>query len=657
MSIVKMKRLKLIGFSEQRSELLQQLLHMGCVEISEPDDKVTDPAWTALVRRDSSSLSDRKAEWSAVNGALDALKKYAPAKSGLFIKRADISEARFWDPQAKAEALAVAEEINECVREIARIYSTENKLNSTLAGLLPWCSLDLPLEQQSTHSTELVLGTTPAAVEEAVLQADLAQATDLAQLQAVSSDRDLRYWLLVVHKTAVDDALAALRLHSFSVVRFKDVTGTAQANADRLRAQQQALVEQRETQVAAIVALAPHRKALQVTLDRLNQELAREAVAERMLTNGSIFFAEGWVPADRVEDVGVMLKHFTCAWDTADPAEGDTVPTKLQNPKWMNCINMVTEMYSLPAYHGIDPNPLMFFWYVFFFGFMFADVAYGIIIFLVSFLVTKLYKPKKTMGRMFQLGMWLGGASALCGFFVGGFFGNALDVIYENFVPGGLAAMPGWMAAFSKGFIVNPVNDPMTVLIIAIAIGCVHLIMGQCIHIYLGFRDGAVKGGIDALLDVVPWWIVFAGIGMVVLAGTPAGLIVGAVALIATQGRHEGTLFKKLFGGVKSLYDITSWLGDVLSYARLMALMLAGSVIGQVFNTLGALPRNIIVFALVFAIGHVFNIGVNLIGTYVHAARLQYLEYFGKFYIEGGIPFRPLQYDTKYVDITSEEEK
>lgn len=655
MSIVKMKRLKLIGFSEQRSELLQQLLHMGCVEISEPDDKVTDPAWTALVRRDTSSLSDRKAEWSAVSGALDALKKYAPAKTGLFTKRTGISEAQFWSEEAKAEALRVAEDINECTREIARIYSAENKLNSTLAGLLPWCGLDLPLEQQSTDHTELIMGTTPAAVEETVLQADLAQATDLAELRCVSSDKDQRYWLLIVHKRATEDAVTALRTHSFSIVRFKDMKGTAQENADRLRGEQRRLVEQRETQVARIVENAPHRKALQVTLDRLNQELAREAVAERMLTNGSIFFAEGWVPAERVDDLGVMLKHFTCAWNTEDPTDADTVPTKLKNPKWMDCINMVTEMYSLPAYHGIDPNPLMFFWYVFFFGFMFADVAYGIIIFVVSLLVTKIYKPKKTMGKMFQLGMWLGGASAFCGFFVGGFFGNALEVIYQNFVPGGIAAMPGWMADFCAGYIVNPVNDPMTVLIIAIVIGCIHLVMGQCIHIYMGFRDG-VKAGVDALLDVVPWWILFAGIGLIVLTGSPVGLIAGVIALIATQGRHEGTLFKKLFGGVKSLYDITSWLGDVLSYARLMALMLAGSVIGQVFNTLGALPRNIIVFAVVFVIGHVFNIGVNLIGTYVHAARLQYLEYFGKFYIEGGVPFRPLQYDTKYVDITTEEE-
>lgn len=645
-----MKRLRVIGFSEQRDELLQQLLHLGCVEISEPDDKVTDPEWTALLRRDTSSLASRKAEGAALNSALDALKKYAPAKKGLFQKRYDITEAKFFDEHAKAAALACAQSINDCTREIAQIYSAENKLNANLAGLLPWADLDLPLEQQHTAHAELVLGAVPAAAEESALQADLAAATDLAQLTPISADKDQRYLLLIVHKDAMEDALNALRAHSFGVIRFKDLTGTPQQNIDRMRGEFAALEQQRKEQETAIAAQKDQRAVLQLALDRVNQEISREAVAERFLTDGRIFFAEGWIPAERVVDFSVLLKHFTCAWETADPVEGDAVPTKLKNPKWMDCINMVTEMYSLPAYDGIDPNPLYFFWYVFFFGFMFADVAYGIVIFLGCLAIIKMFKPKKTLGRMMHLGLWLGGSTAICGVFVGGFFGNVLEVIYNTFLPN--AVMPGWMSKFCAGLIVNPVNDPMTVLIIAIAIGCVHLVMGQCIHIYMGFRDGH---GIDALLDVVPWWVVFAGIAVVALAKTPVLLIIGALSLICTQGRHEGTFFKKLFGGIKSLYDITSWLSDVLSYARLMALMLATSVIAQVFNTLGALPKNIIVFILVFLIGHVFNIGVNLIGTYVHAARLQYLEYFGKFYKEGGIPFRPLQYDTKYVDIIEEE--
>lgn len=251
---------------------------------------------------------------------------------------------------------------------------------------------------------------------------------------------------------------------------------------------------------------------------------------------------------------------------------------------------------------------------------------------------------------MFQLGMWLGASTTICGVFVGGFFGNVLEVIYSTFLPN--AVMPAWMQTFCSGIAFSPVNDPITVLLVAIVVGCFHLLFGQLIHIYMGFRDG--KGG-DALLDVVPWWIVFVGIGVLVVKGTAIGLLIGILSLICTQGRHAYGIVRKFFGGVKSLYDFTSWLSDVLSYARLMALMLATSVIAQVFNTLGALPGNILVFVLVFLVGHSFNIGVNLIGTYVHAARLQYLEFFGKFYIEGGIPFRPLEYDTKYVDITTEE--
>jgi V/A-type H+-transporting ATPase subunit I len=651
MSIVKMKRLRVIGLSEERDDLLSQLLHMGCVEVSEPEDKVTDPEWNALVKRDVSSLADVKGEASALTSALDALKKYAPVKGGLFQKRSTVAEEDFFNEQTKASALRCASEINECTREIAKLYSQENKLNATKASLIPWASLDLPLEVQETAATTLMLGTCPASVETATLTGELAAATDLAELLPISSDKDQQYFLLMCHKDSVENALGALRPHSFSVVHFKDLTGTAAENIDRLSREIADVQAQRQDQVDRIVEKRDRRGDLQVCLDRVNQDMSKEAVAERFLTDGTIFFAEGWVPAEKVEALSATLSRFTCAWETADPQPEDSVPTLLKNPKWMESINMVTEMYSLPAYHGIDPNPLMFFWYVFFFGFMFADVAYGIIIFAVCAAIIKLYNPKGGMGRAFHLGLWLGGSTAFCGIFVGGFFGNVLEVIYDTFLPN--AVMPGWMETFCNGIVVNPVNDPMTVLIIAVVIGCVQLVMGQCIHIYMGFRD---HNGIDALLDVVPWWIVFAGIAALALAGTPVVLVIGVLALICTQGRHKDGFIGKLFGGIGSLYDITSWLSDVLSYARLMALMLATSVIAQVFNTLGALPRNIIAFAIVFIIGHVFNIGVNLIGTYVHAARLQYLEYFNKFYVSGGIPFRPLKYNTKYVDIDNEEE-
>ncbi len=650
-----MKRLRLIGFSEQKDQLLQDLLHLGCVEITEPGDKAADPDWTQLVHRDSSSFAERKAEAAALSSAMTTLKKYAPKKKGLFRKRVALSSTDFFDDSVKAQAMDIANTVNDCTREISRIYSAENKLNASLSSLLPWADLSLPLEQQSTAQTELVLGTAPPGTNLSVLEDAMSKVTDLAQLTQISGDAEQNYYLLIVHKSVHDEVISALRPLSFGVVRFKGLTGTAQENIDRLRKEKDALESQRKEQEECIAANGGHMALLERTSDRVNQELNREAVSERFLTDGRIFFAEGWLPADRVEDLTILLNNYVCAWESADPAEGETPPTLLKNPKWMECINMVTEMYSLPAYDGIDPNPLYFFWYVFFFGFMFADVAYGLIILTICILVTKFVKPKKTLGRMFQLGIWLGASTAICGIFMGGFFGNALEVIYQTFIPGGLAVMPAWMVKFCSGIVVNPISDPMSALVLSIAIGCVHLIMGQCIHIYMGFRDG-VKAGLDSMLDVVPWWVLFAGIGVFAVKGTAIGLLIGVLTLIATQGRHAKGFGKKLFGGIKSLYDVTSWLSDVLSYARLMALMLATSVIAQVFNTIGALPGSIIAFVLVFVVGHGFNIGINLIGTYVHAARLQYLEYFSKFYKEGGIPFRPLQYDTKYVDIKSEED-
>ena len=172
----------------------------------------------------------------------------------------------------------------------------------------------------------------------------------------------------------------------------------------------------------------------------------------------------------------------------------------------------------------------------------------------------------------------------------------------------------------------------------------------------MGFRDGT---SVDALLDVVPWWAFFASIGLVV-AGLPWWtILIGCLILVLTQGHTKRGILGKLMGGVASLYDVTSWLSDILSYSRLMALMLATSVIASVMNTLGTLGGmsvvGIIMFIVVFIIGHVFNVGVNVIGTFVHAARLHYLEFFGKFYEEGGAPFQPLSYKTKYVDIIEEE--
>ena len=331
-----------------------------------------------------------------------------------------------------------------------------------------------------------------------------------------------------------------------------------------------------------------------------------------------------------------------------DPDNPEEVPVLLKNNRLVDPMHMVTEMYQLPTYDGIDPNPLIFPFFVFFYGMMFADIGYGLIMTIVSLVILKKYRPKGTLGYMFAMGVQIGIMTTICGVLTGTFFGDAITVISESFL--GRTGIALWS-------LINPLEDPMTILIIAIVLGAVHMLFGQCVHMYMGARDGKLSGFLDAALDVVPWWTLFAGIAMLVLNGSTVLLIVGVIFLIATQGRHKKGFFGKLFGGITSLYDITSWLGDILSYARLMALMLATTVIASVVNILGALPGSIFAFIPIFLFGHLFNLGINVIGTYVHAARLQYLEFFGKFYKGGGSPFQPLRYDTKYVDIVPEQKE
>lgn len=648
MSIVKMKRLRAIGVSSDRDELLARLLSAGCVEISEPEAQLSDPEWTALLKRDSVSLSEVKAKATAATNALDAIQKYAGLKSGLFIKRNPIREADFLSDEAMNDTLARAEEINQRVRQLGRCASQCSRLAAQRETLIPWAEADLPLNLKSTEQVFLSYGVCPASADLAALSSQLVQAAPTAQLETVSSGKEQHYLVLCCHATEAEEAIAALKPFAFSQVNFKELTGTAAENIARIDGELDELNTAQETLKAELAAMAECRQALRICCDRLNGEIAKASVTDRLLTNGTVVFFEGWVPARDEETVVQILDGLGCAWALADPTDEEEPPILLQNGKMVSTMNMVTEMYALPAYRGIDPNPLIFWFFTFFYGFMFADMGYGLLMFLAGLIVTKVYHPKGTFGNIMQLGIVLGISTFICGALTGGLFGDMIPVVADVFF-GKEVALPA---------VISPMQEPMTVLILGIAIGCFHLIFGQCIHIYLGFRDGRVKGGLDAMLDVVPWWILFAGIAVIALVGSPVLLIVGAASLVLTQGRHkEGGILKKLFGGIASLYDITSWLGDVLSYSRLMALMLATTVIASVINMLGTLPKSIIVYVVVFIVGHIFNLGINVIGTYVHAARLQYLEFFGKFYLDGGVAFKPLRYQTKYVDVLDESGK
>ncbi len=639
MAIVKMKKLRVMAMADSRDALLRELLRLGCVEISEPAGRLSDPAWAALLRRDASTLAETKNEQGEAAAALDALKRYGGAKDGLFIQRRPIGQEEFLSQAVLEKGRTVSKKINGHLQDISRLQGEENRLLSRRAGLEPWVPLDMPLERGGTENAVFRLGVLPGAADVAAIRGELAE--EAAELYEISADKQQRCCLLAAHRAEEEKALEVLRPHGFSVTAFQGVTGTAARNVQELDAALAENQKQRQEAEAAIAALAPERNWLQIYADRLSAEAAEDQNAERLLTDGTIVFFEGWAPAENMGEVQALLDGRGCAWEASDPTEEEIpdVPVRLKNNWFTRPLNMVTEMYSLPAYNNVDPNPLMAPFFILFYGIMMADMGYGILMFLAGTTVSKKYRPKGTMGHMMGLLQLCGVSTFIWGALTGGFFGDFLTQVVK-LTTGGDFALPS---------LFTPLNDTLMILVGAMALGLVQIITGMAVSFIRKLKAGQV---LDAVFEEVTWWIVFAGVGLMA-AGVTNLVLYAGLALIVIGPLVTGQGFGKIMGIFGSLYNhVTGYFGDILSYARLMALMLAGSVIAQVFNTLGAIPGNILIFLVISLAGNALNFALNLLGCYVHDLRLQCLEYFGKFYEDGGKPFRPLAMETKYVDIT-----
>lgn len=645
MAIVKMKKLRAVALASDRKDLLRQMLRLGCVEISEPEDILADPKWAALMRRETSMLIPTKSEIADVNTALGAIRKYGGLKDGMFVQRHAISEEEFLGSATVEKARDAAERINGLLTALTRLQNEEGRLGAQRAALLPWEGLDLPLETQGTAHTVFRLGVCPGGADVGRLRSLLDASDAAAELLEISGDKQQHYLLLICHRADEEQALEVLRPEGFSVTAFPEAAGTPEEN---LRSLEQALADNRRQQAettSAIQGCAGSRDALRVYADRLAAEAAQEENTQRLVTDGTIVFFEGWVPAENLSELERLFEEKGCAWEAMDPTEEEypQVPVQLKNNWFTRPLNMVTEMYSLPAYDGVDPNPLMAPFFIFFYGFMMADMGYGLVMMLLAWFIMKKARPNgPTMRHMIPLLGLCGVSTFIMGAVTGGFFGDLLPQLAMLLNPDTtFTAMP---ALFS------PLDDALAVLIGSLGIGLAQIFTGMAVSMYRQIKRGEVMA---ALCNEGAWYLVFvlAAVAVLTKKVTPV-LIAIVVLLVVTQSYGKKGILGKLMGIGGSLYNnITGYFSDILSYSRLMALMLAGAVIAQVFNTLGGITGNVILFFLISIIGNALNFALNLLGCYVHDMRLQCLEFFNRFYSDGGKPFRPLNITTQYVDV------
>ena len=634
-----MKHLRLLGMESEREALLKTMQDLECVEISHIDGS-EEALKTGLAKPDDRALLNAQEESRAYRAALAALDRFAPEKKGMFRKRQGVSRASFFDEENERQARAAAEAINADMRRLGEIESERTKNEALRASLTPWLAVDAPLD--STDGVlSLLFGTVGATVTDDALRALSDSLSGLLTWQQASSDKTLRYLLIACHKSVKEQALSALRELGFSTVSFRGLCGTAEENDKKLEAALAALESERREIERRVERFGGNRETLLEASDRAAILLRREEAKSRLIETDKVFLLEGWLPADRCTALEKALEPFTCAVETREPAEDEypQVPVQLRNNKLTRPLNMVTEMYSLPAYGTLDPNPLMAPFFILFYGIMMADMGYGLLMMIASVIISKKYRPKGTSGELFSLLGLCGLSTFIMGAMTGGFFGDFLTQLVAIVSPGTVFALP-------KLF--DPLDDLTMILIGSMALGVVQIITGMAISLIEKCKR---KKFLDVFFEEITWWIVFLGIALAVLKKGTAVLYLGC-ALVLLGPIVQGKGWGKLTGVFGLIYNhVTGYFGDILSYTRLMALMLAGSVIAQVFNMLAAMPGNVIAFLIISMLGNAMNFGLNLLGCYVHDLRLQCLEFFNKFYVDGGKPFRPMTLDTEYVDL------
>ena len=634
-----MKHLRLLGMESEREALLKAMQDMECVEISSIDGS-EEALKSGFAKPDDKALMSAQEASRAYRTALASLDRFAPEKKGMFRKRQGVSRAAFFSAESEENARTAAETINKDTRRLGEIESERTKNEALRATLAPWLTVDAPLGG-ADGALAVFFGTVGLNVTNDALKA-LADSLDgLLTWQQASSDRSLRYLLVMCHGSVKERALSALRDLGFSTVSFRGMTGTAKENDKALAENLAALEKERQEIEQRIAGLGGKREALLEASDRAAIALRREEAKSLLVGTDKVFLLEGWLPADRCAALEKALEPFTCAIETREPTEDEypQVPVQLKNNKLTRPLNMVTEMYSLPAYGTLDPNPLMAPFFILFYGIMMADMGYGLLMMIASVIISKKYRPKGTSGELFSLLGLCGISTFIMGALTGGFFGDFLTQLVAIVSPGTVFALP-------KLF--DPLDDLTMILIGSMALGMVQIVTGMAISLIEKCKR---KKFLDAFFEEITWWTVFIGIALLALGKGAAVLYVGC-ALVLLGPIVQGKGWGRLTGVFGSLYNhVTGYFGDILSYTRLMALMLAGSVIAQVFNMLAAMPGNVIAFIIISMLGNAMNFGLNLLGCYVHDLRLQCLEFFNKFYVDGGKPFRPMTLDTEYVDL------
>ncbi|HWR22396.1 MAG TPA: V-type ATP synthase subunit I [Feifaniaceae bacterium] len=672
MAVLQMNKICICAVKEDRKKILEFLQRQGCIEVSD-----TAAADEIFRKTDTSSVcATLKKASEAARACSEIMNRYCPAKRSITDmlkgpKRASVKESDDFCARRNG-VLNTAQHIVSLERSIHEAKTELLRLDALEKSLFPWMSLPVPQAFKGTKKTAVFIGSVGGENTFDSLTARLAGALpelDAFHVEIVSASKEQTCFYMAVLKEDAQKAEEALRAIGFAAPSnpSRHMPKIKKEHIIKQKQETLELIRQAELEIKSYEAMREEFRFLE---DHMKMREEKYGVIERLMQSRHAFVLTGYIPERDSEQLRQAITgRFDCAVELESAADDADAPVMLQNTGFSEPVESVLESYSMPGRGELDPTPVMSIFYYIMFGLMFSDAGYGLIMAGVCGACLLLFRDMKdSMKKNLRLFFWCGVSTIFWGVMFSSYFGDVVNVFSRTFLGHETGIPPVWFA---------PLDSPMKLLVFCLGIGVVHLLAAYAMKacnqaknrqyidiVYDAVFPVAILLGLLALLMNSDMFLNMAGFRLSLSAAASSACLWIAAAcmlgVVLTGGRESKSWFKRILKGLYALYNVLAgWLGDILSYSRLLALGLATGVIASVINSLGTMSGGgvpgFIIFVLVFLVGHAMNFGINVLGAYVHSNRLEYVEFFGKFYEGGSRKFLPYGIHTKYYLIREED--
>lgn len=643
MSLAEMQKVSLLSLSNSKDAILKALQDNEVIHITENKEEAP------LALKEGSDAIEYKL--SEIKSAINFLERIEQKKK-TFIEsfipsREELTEEIFAGTIRHFDHEGIIKKYTDIENRLSNARNLLSELEADHDRLLPWEKLNLPL-QDLTCGIKTCLAT--GAVKKKLFSAfkqNFAKLSSCVEIDVVCRNKNDLFLVLIYlaeEKEEIEKFLAG------SELKLLDLPTGKLPPKEELR-RLLAVKTDAEKEIRGLISEAkgmlPELNSLKRVYDHFLEENNQLKVKERLFAGKHVFTLEGWIKKNDFRRLEAAVASATKAFALflIKPRPQEKPPVAIENPKLLGPFEMITKVYGTPKTEDIDPTLPLSFFFALFFGICLGDFGYGLALILLSVYFLKKYKLPRGGRDLFQLFILGGAVSVVVGILTGSYFG---------YTPGGL---------LGKLQVINPIANPLTMLIISLALGVIQILFGISLQMYNNIRK---QQYLNAIFDDLFWMFFLSALVFLIaaktlslpIAGTASALsIAGAVLLVLTQGRNEKGIIKKALSGILSLYRVTSYMGDTLSYSRLLALGMSSAIIGSVINILagmlkGSIPvLGFILMVVLLIFGHAFNLIISTLSAFVHAMRLQMVEFFGKFYEGGGMEFRPFKREAEYTII------